>query len=230
MNKSLGIAIPCYNESPALAELLRRLSSPPLRTIEFVLVDNGSTDTTSEILSGAKLPPNISWIRIPVNKGYGFGVLAGLNELKTNYVGWTHADLQSDPMDLLLFLEHLDSSIEFLKGRRTGRPRSDRFFTASMSIILSMMFGRSLRDINGQPTVLCRTLYDKWKEPPHDFGLDLFCYINAVRNRAKIVRVKVHFGKRIHGKSSWNSGFYSRLRFIHRTLRLALAIRFSIHD
>jgi glycosyltransferase involved in cell wall biosynthesis len=188
-------------------------------------VNNGSTDGTQELLTKMELPSNIRWIRVPVNKGYGFGIVSGLRELTTEYVGWIHADLQINPSCLLLFLNHLDSNVDFLKGFRRGRGITERFFTASMSICLSMMFGTLLRDINGQPTVLKRSLYTGWQDPPNDFGLDLFAYVNAIRNQSRIVRIDVDFFKRKHGKSSWNSGFKSRFRFILVIIKLATAIR-----
>jgi len=230
MTHSLGVVIPCYNESASLTELVRRLSNPRLRHINFVLVDNGSIDDTYNILSDINLPENISWIQVPINKGYGYGILMGLQELKTNYLAWTHADLQTDPIDFLSFQGKLESNSEFLKGMRRGRSRSDRFFTAGMSLFISILFGRILRDINGQPTILRRDLYEKWKSPPYDFGLDLFSYVQAVKNKARIVRVEVDFGKRLHGESSWNSGISSRLRFIRRTLVLAVKLRLDYRD
>jgi glycosyltransferase involved in cell wall biosynthesis len=227
MTHSLGIAIPCYNEADSLAELVNGLSNPELQCVEFVLVDNGSTDESLKILSDLKLPKNIKWIRIPFNKGYGYGILMGLEELHTDFVGWTHADLQTDPSDLLLFLKHLNANAEFLKGRRRGRSKSDRFFTAGMSLSMSLLFARLLRDINGQPTVLSRRLYESWKSPPNDFGLDLFSYVHALRSGTPVVRVDVDFRERVYGNSSWNAGFISRLRFIRRTLTLAIKLRLS---
>jgi len=230
MTRSIGIAIPCYNESASLAELVRRLSSPELKSIKFVLVDNGSTDDTHSILQNLNLPENITWIQVPLNQGYGHGILMGLQQLNTNYLGWTHADLQSDPIDFLSFQEKLESNSDFLKGTRRGRPWSDRFFTAGMSFFTSILFGHVLRDVNGQPTILSRDLYEMWKSPPIDFGLDLFSYIQAIKSKARIVRVEVDFGKRLYGKSSWNSGIISRLRFIRRTLILAVKLRLDYRD
>lgn len=230
MMHSLGIAIPCYNELASLPELITRISNSKLNSINFVLIDNGSTDDTHEFLSSLNLPENVEWIRVPLNQGYGYGIQQGLRKLNTKYLGWTHADLQTDPIDFLSFLKYLDSNYEFLKGIRKGRSRSERFFTAGMSMSISILFGRILRDINGQPTILSRDLYESWKSPPNDFGLDLFSYIHAIDKKARMVRVEVDFGKRVHGKSSWNEGLISRLRFIRRTLTLAVKLRLDIRD
>jgi hypothetical protein len=38
---------------------------------------------------------------LKVNQGYGFGILSGLKECTGEFLGWTHADMQTDPKDLL---------------------------------------------------------------------------------------------------------------------------------
>jgi len=230
MSSRLGMTIPCYNECPNLRILVEKLSSPLLKEIEFIIVDNGSTDGTSEFLNRTELPSNVKTVRVPVNQGYGFGITAGLKGLATEYVGWVHADLQTDLADLVVFLKYLGPDADFLKGKRIGRPISDKFFTVGMSVILSIMFRKILRDINGQPTIVKRSLVDTWKQPPNDFGLDLYSYIHAISKGAKIARVKVKFGKRINGKSSWNSGLISRIRFIRRTLSLSIRLRKNFYE
>jgi len=40
-------------------------------------------------------------VRVPVNQGYGLGILSGLRAATGEIIGWTHADLQTDVMDVL---------------------------------------------------------------------------------------------------------------------------------
>ncbi|HNB97645.1 MAG TPA: glycosyltransferase family 2 protein, partial [Leptospiraceae bacterium] len=78
--KKLTIVIPCYNEEKNIPLILERLVKVVKRDdIEFLLVDNGSTDGSKEVLE--KLIPKYNFaktIRVPVNQGYGFGILQGL--------------------------------------------------------------------------------------------------------------------------------------------------------
>ena len=52
------------------------------------------------------------------------------------YIGWTHADMQTDPADILKALEIIEreQGLVFVKGNRKGRPLFDVFFTAGMSL------------------------------------------------------------------------------------------------
>jgi len=221
---TVGIVIPCFNEAQSLPELLQRIKKCYHSQIYFLLVDNGSQDGTSDFLKNVELPMNVSTLRIENNQGYGYGIISGLKELKTDYVGWTHADLQTDPGDVTLFLGLINSGVDFLKGKRYGRPLTDRIFTWGMSVFVTILFKKKMSDINAQPTILRKEIFNAWKNPPYDFSLDLFAYIHAAQNKCSVERVNVNFGRRKWGNSHWNTGLVSRYRFIKRTLSMAFGL------
>ena len=167
-------------------------------------------------------------MHIENNQGYGFGIIQGLNHLSDDYVGWTHADLQTDPSDILKFLPSINQGIDFMKGNRVGRPVIDRFFTWGMTVLISALFLQRMHDINAQPTIFHRDLLTQWHNPPNDFALDLYAYLVAVKLDCTIVRKKVNFGPRRWGNSHWNTGLSARLKFIQRTLRIAFRLRVSL--
>ena len=166
---------------------------------------------------------------MPVNQGYGFGILSGLNHASGEIIGWTHADMQTDPLDVLeslkLFQQAENPERIFTKGWRYGRPVSDTFFTAGMSVFESVLMGQILRDVNAQPTMFHRTFFEGLNDPPHDFSLDLYAYAMANKKGLKVLRHRVHFGEREHGQSSWNIDFASKVKFIKRTLAYSFALR-----
>ena len=217
-----GIVIPCFNEAGNLPNLIRECDFLTKQgSFEFVLVNNGSIDTSAEIL-GEVCNPKIRVINLNQNVGYGGGILTGLRELRTEYVGWIHADLQTDLRDSLTGLENLE--FDYFKGIRLGRTKAERLFSAGMGIICSILFRMSLVEINAQPTIMKKELYNSWLNPPSDFSLDLYSLLVAKKRKATIFRSKFHFSKRTSGESTWNFGFKSRLRMISRTLRYALLL------
>ena len=226
--KTVGIAIPCYNEGNSISELVKKCEATSNSRIKFLIVNNGSTDSTLNVLSQLSLPPNIAVLHIQENKGYGFGILEGLKTLNTDFVGWTHADLQTDPSDVLSFLPCIDNGAEFMKGLRVGRPLLDRFFTGGMSAIVSVMFMNKIRDVNAQPTIFDKRLMNYWSNPPKDFALDLYAYLIAVKMKCNIQRKRVFFGPRKWGNSHWNIDLFARIRFIKRTLKFALKLRLEV--
>lgn len=226
-----SLIIPCYNEAKTLPSLLCRLNECYGGTegYEIILVDNGSTDDSPAILAGAVATmPFARTVRVELNQGYGWGILQGLAAAKGEYLGWTHADMQTDPGDALQGFAKLctqGGNRAFVKGRRYGRPLADSAFTVGMSCFDSLLFGLPLWDINAQPTLFTRAFYETWNKPPKDFALDLFAYANAAKQKLPIERFPVLFGKRQHGISHWNVNWMAKLKFIRRTMLFSFALR-----
>jgi glycosyltransferase involved in cell wall biosynthesis len=224
-----SLIIPCFDEEESLPDLLERCENLVSQCdIEVILVDNGSQDTTgAKIAEFVRDREGFKCVSLAVNKGYGGGILAGLAEASGQVLGWTHADLQTDPRDAVRGFEYISdpTSLIFVKGRRCGRRKFDELFTLGMSLLATVLFRYPLWDINAQPTILSRSLYERWSSPPKDFSLDLYAYVEAHRNSATVNRFSVRFSPRRHGVSHWNTGLRSRMRFIRRTLQYSLSLK-----
>ena len=64
--------------------------------VEVIFVNNGSLDNTATKLTALPKNDNLKIISLEENEGYGGGIIAGLNASVGKYVGWTHADLQTN--------------------------------------------------------------------------------------------------------------------------------------
>jgi glycosyltransferase involved in cell wall biosynthesis len=224
-----SLVIPCFNEAANLPLLLERCALLSHRSdLEVVLVDNGSTDDTPRVLANA-LPahPNCRAVRVEVNRGYGHGIITGLRATHGEYLGWTHADLQTDPSDVLRAIAMLEQPGReaFVKGLRQGRPLGDVAFTVGMSVFESLLLARPMWDINAQPTMFSRRFFETWREPPDDFSLDLYAYHQALTQGLMVRRLPVVFAERAHGVSHWNVDWAAKGRFIRRTIAYSLALR-----
>lgn len=229
----LSIVIPCYNEEKNIPLLLERFAEiVGNRDIEVILVNNGSTDGSGKVME--RLLPGYQFARmvsVPVNKGYGYGILKGLEEAKGEFVGWTHADMQTDPKDIIKvwrIIEKSESNDIYIKGRRKGRSLYERFFTVGMGIFESGYLGMPMYDINAQPNIFPRKFLLKWKEPPYDFSLELYCFYMARKYNMKVIRFVVEFHERRNGHSSWNKGFRSRIGLIRQTMAFSRRLKNSI--
>lgn len=224
-----SLVIPCYNEAanlPLLLDRCRILASRP--GVEVILVDNGSTDDSAAVLADL-LPgyPGCRSVRVKWNQGYGFGILAGLAAASGEILGWTHADMQTDPEDCLRGLECFDQhgSAIFVKGRRYGRPLADQLFTLGMSGFETLLLRTPLWDINAQPTMFTRQFYQSWGDAPRDFSLDLFAYFQARKAALAVHRFPVRFGARAFGVSHWNVNWAAKRKFIRRTVDFSLQLK-----
>ncbi|MEO0818005.1 MAG: glycosyltransferase family 2 protein [Pseudomonadota bacterium] len=227
----LSLIIPCYNEAANLPGLVARCFVLVGATGgEVILVDNGSSDDTPAVLE--KLlngQSGVRSVRVNKNQGYGHGIVTGLRAAKGEVIGWTHADLQTDPMDaaraLQVFQQSDTPELLYVKGLRKARPLADTVFTAGMSIFETLLMGRVLRDVNAQPNLMHRSVVDAWETPPKDFSLDLFALANAKSRGLDVVRIPVLFPERLHGQSSWNVNWAAKRKFIARTLDYSFRLR-----
>ena len=92
-----SIVIPCFNEEGTIKLILEKTKNPfKENNIELIIVNNGSTDNTKNILEELiNNYPQASYINLEKNIGYGGGILKGLSHCKGEIIGWTHADLQT---------------------------------------------------------------------------------------------------------------------------------------
>ena len=228
------IVIPCFNEAKNLTRLVSecekvtKLSEFQLR---FILVNNGSTDESDkiflELLAGINF---IKYVSLTHNRGYGGGILAGLEQATAPISGWTHADLQTPLADCLTGVRYIQNGEDFAKGRRIGRKSGDKLFSLGMGLFESILFKRRLFEINAQPTIFRSELIKKWKKPPSDFSLDLYALVMVIKGGSKIARFPVKFLPRQFGESKWNLGFRSRVKFIRRTLSYSFVLRRALNE
>ena len=226
----LTIVIPCYNERDSLPLLIEKLS-PLSKKINFIIIDNGSTDETQEYLKNIKSSlNNIEIFSIKENKGYGFGVFEALSSIENSkFIGWIHGDLQFDFESLkntIKYFEKVDpNNLIFYKGIRTGRNKFDKFFSYFMGVIGSFIIGHKFYEINAQPTIFNKKLMESIKKPPNDFRFDTYVYWVAINNGYSIKRDKFEFPPRKYGISKWDYGISSKIKFSFNLIKYFLKIK-----
>ena len=224
--RSLSVVVPCYNEGKNLSLVLEHFTRPlKKRTdVELILVNNGSQDNSHDILAAYVSSGgirNLKVVELEHNQGYGGGILAGLAEASGKYLGWTHADLQTDPEDVFKAWDVLSSKAEGLKvlvkGRRSGRGAAESLLSFMMGVVASLALKQKLQDINAQPKLFPRELYQKMVSPPRDFSLDLYLLYLANIEGYQILNIPVLFRKRQQGEAKGGGSWATRSRLIRRT-------------
>lgn len=231
-----SVVVPCWNEARNLSSLVaafEREWRPGHDDWELVLVDNGSTDDTQQVLAELLRGSAGAFTRSvrvqPPNVGYGHGIMTGLRACRGEFLAWTHADGQTPPRDVFAAFDLLARSPApnrtFVKGRRRGRPAGDRLFTFGMQAAAALVLHEHLVDINAQPKTFPRALLDLAASPPDDLSLDLYFYWLAVRHGFAVRTLDVTFGARQHGESRWAFSLRSRMKNVRRTLAYMRSLR-----
>jgi glycosyltransferase involved in cell wall biosynthesis len=233
----LSIIVPCYNEAANLPLVFEAFATAigDRQDVELVLVNNGSTDNSARVFAEQLRLPGRSFatvVDVPRNQGYGFGILSGLRSARGKFLAWTHADLQTDPADVLTGFEKIqqepDAERCLLRGVRCGRPFIDRAFTAGMSVVASVALQSRFYDINAQPKIFHRSLLPMLDDAPWDFSLDLYLLYTANCLGLKVLDLPVHFGDRKHGEAKGGGGLHLKLKLMRRTLSFIMALREKI--
>jgi len=237
MTKGLSIIIPILNEADNIIPLLSKmheLTNKASFKHEFILVDGNSTDNTMQILKDniGKNNENIFIYSQDQSYGYGSDIFFGLTKSKYSTLSWTHADLQTELLDLIegysLYEREGSESIVF-KGSRIKRPFLDTLLTFLMSVLTFILLREWIMDINGQPKIFSRKIFNeifREKNYPIDFSFDLFFLISAIKNNIKIKTFNVGFKQRLHGIAKGGGGsLKNRLKLINRTMKYIYKLR-----
>ena len=118
----VSVVIPVYNEIGALEETVQEVSrymDDSGLTYEVILVDDGSTDGTGELMAAIAMP-NVKTIKHEVNQGYGAALKTGLKHARYDLMAITDAD-GTYPNERLPELVKSLGDNDMLVGARTGQ-------------------------------------------------------------------------------------------------------------
>ncbi|MDD2963777.1 MAG: glycosyltransferase family 2 protein [Bacteroidales bacterium] len=115
-SKSISIIIPAFNEAEGISILMNRFNEMALfDEFDIVVVDDGSTDNTSEVVAGFP----VRLFRHEINKGYGAALKTGIRRALGEKVIFMDSDGQHDPS----YLEKMTSMLlqyDMVIGDRTA--------------------------------------------------------------------------------------------------------------
>ncbi|AXG43240.1 undecaprenyl-phosphate 4-deoxy-4-formamido-L-arabinose transferase [Photorhabdus laumondii subsp. laumondii] len=151
--KKVSVVIPIYNEEESLPLLLERtLAACKQLTQEYelILVDDGSSDKSAEILIQAAEQSENHIIAILLNRNYGqhSAIMAGFNQVNGDLVITLDADLQNPPEEIPRLVKTAEQGYDVVGTRRANR--QDSLFRKTASKIINAMItkatGRSMGD------------------------------------------------------------------------------------
>jgi len=230
MDYDLTVIVPVYNEQGTILELLGRLVSTPgltLRPVQYIVVDDGSTDDTAELLKNSIYARNDRFILLlhDKNKGKGSAIRTGLDKALGKYTIIQDADLEYDPNDIALLLNHAEKSdLRAVFGSRNLNPQTKKgafiFYWGGKTIswLANLLFGQHLTD---EPTCYKLVRTDVLKSLPLTCRGFEFCpEVTALlaKEGIKITELPVSYfprgkkeGKKI-GFSDWFEAVWTLVR------------------
>ncbi len=211
MEAELTIIVPVFNEQDNIERLTDSLSnymSKSSTAIKVLFINDGSSDNSLQLIKAVcSSNPHFEFIDFKQNAGLSAAIKAGFDHVNTPLTGYIDADLQTDPEDFDLLLEHI-GEYDLVTGVRADR--KDSFLKNTSSKIANAIrnaFTHDGMEDTGCPLKIIKTEYAK--KIPLFKGLHRFLPAMILLQNGKIKQVPVRHYERIAGKS--NFGLSNRL-------------------
>jgi glycosyltransferase involved in cell wall biosynthesis len=216
--ESISLVLLFYNEEGnivSVVEGVRDALDKAGYNFQLILVNNGSSDNTPELIDELTLSDGrLKSVTVEVNRGYGWGVISGLNSADGEWIGYMDGDGQISPASLLRVMRWIDSDYDMIKARRALR--LDGFVRRWISNIYVMsfclLFNVPFYDVNAKPRIFKRSWLDFLQLKSTDWFIDAEMIAKAGKLDLRIKEIPVVFRERDAGKSSVN--FRAILQFI----------------
>jgi glycosyltransferase involved in cell wall biosynthesis len=144
-----SVLIPVYNEVGSIQTTLSRVLASPVPK-EIIVVDDGSTDGTRELLQGLKDIPNFTLVYHDKNRGKGAAIRTGLQYARGEYVIIQDGDVEYDPRDYPALLEPLrQGAANVVYGVRPDRPeRGIHYYLCAklLTLLVNLLYGARIHD------------------------------------------------------------------------------------
>ncbi len=203
---SLSVIIPVYNEKATIREIIDRVQSTGLVN-ELIVVDDGSTDGTREILSQIASEKPIKLILQPQNMGKGAAVWTGIQNSSSEYILIQDADLEYDPREYPKLLAPVkDGLSEVVYGSRfLGAARRATLFwnmlaNKLLTFTTNILYNNILSDMETGYKLIKRELLKDITIHARGFDLEPELTAKLLKKGIPIYEVPIQFTPRAYSE------------------------------
>jgi dolichol-phosphate hexosyltransferase len=199
----LSILMPVYNERERVERAIVEVLDTELPDeFELIVVDDGSTDGTREILRGRDWGPNVRLFEHPHNQGKGAAIRTALREARGEYSAIFDADLEYDPGDLALLMPPLmDGRTNACFGVRAFDGYTSHSFLFVMgnkgvTLACNVLFNVYLHDIMTCHKMIRTDVFKDLQLRSPGFAIEPEITARLVQHGERIFEVPVHYRAR----------------------------------
>ena len=199
----LSILMPVYNERERVERAIAEVLDTPLPTeFELIVVDDGSTDGTREILRSVSWDGRVRLLEHPENRGKGAAVQTALHEARGEFSAIFDADLEYDPTDLgLLMPPLLDGRTNACFGVRAFDGYTSHSFlfvlgNKGVTFACNVLFNVYLHDIMTCHKMIRTDVFRSLPLRSPGFAIEPEITARLVQRGERIFEVPVHYRAR----------------------------------
>lgn len=225
----ISIVVPVYNEARTVAEVIERLlviDLPAPR--EILVVNDGSTDGTREVLDGIRERPELKIIHAEKNGGKGSAIRIGFARATGTIVAIQDADLELDPAQIAaLVMPIIEGRTRVVYGSRflAGRPDApwlSIFANHVLTGFTNVLYGGRITDMETCYKIMQREVAQSLHLESNRFDIEPEITAKLLRDGHSIFELPIHFNPRSRAqgkKIGWRDGV--------RAIEVLLKYRFS---
>ena len=216
----ISIIVPVFNEAGTVGRVIERLLRIPLPAPrEIIVVNDGSTDGTREVLDGiAPIDGVLSIVHAAANGGKGSALRIGLSHARGTIIAIQDADLELDPAQLAGLVQPiLNGEAEVVYGSRflSGRPSGPWLSIAAnrgLTWLTNVLFRGRLTDMETCYKIMATPVARSLQLESNRFDIEPEITAKLLRQRRRIVERPVTFDPRNRAsgkKIGWRDGVHA---------------------
>lgn len=212
----LSVVIPVYNEANTLLHLIERVQQSPIDK-EIIVVDDCSSDGTTDLLKRASLAPNVRTMFHPVNQGKGAALRTGFAAVSGDMVIVQDADLEYDPQEYPKLIKPIiDGLADVVYGSRFAGGETHRvlYFWHSignrvLTLVSNAFTNLNLTDMETCYKVFRREVLQQIAIEENRFGFEPEITAKVAKLRVRVFEVGISYAGRTYEegkKIGWKDG------------------------
>jgi glycosyltransferase involved in cell wall biosynthesis len=232
---TLTVVMPAYNERATLHEALRRVLASEVDSLEVVVVDDGSTDGTRELLTqGPALDTRVRVVLHDRNRGKGAALRTGFSEARGRFVLVQDADLEYDPGEYpRLLAPLLDGHADVVYGSRFAGGGAHRvlYFWHSvanrgLTTLSNMLTDLNLSDMETCYKVFRREVLQEIQLAEDRFGIEPEMTAKVAQLGVRVYEVPISYHGRTYAEGK-KIGLRDAFRAVYCIVRYGVPARLS---
>ena len=225
----LSIIIPCFNEKDFVGEIINKVNQAPIANKEIILVDDGSTDGTKELIQ-AELHKKVNKVIYEdKNKGKGAALRKGFSKATGDIVIIQDADLEHDPLEYPKIIKPiLEGKADVVYGSRFIGSEQHRVLyfwhmvgNKVLTLFSNLFTNLNLTDMETGYKAFRKSILDKIKLEENGFGFEAEITAKVAELKCRIYEVGISYSGRTYEqgkKIGWRDGLKTILVIIKYAL------------